>query len=334
MPDVVVGLLAHRRTSGGRGQLRQAALLEAARRRRSARWRARRRTRCRPAARRTRAAAPAPPPRRAASSRRASSASTSRFAAPCSASSSTNLTSSTVQPRTHSHSSWATWLTAWRDDVAVEAHRAHQQLAPDQQPDGRLEAEVGRDHALAPVRRRAQPLDVAARRLPGVVVQEALARALDREVAEVLLEVHAVEQVGLRLALLHRRLERDAVRDRVGQRVARGAREREPDPVLDERRHLEVLAQEVDPLGREVVEHALARARCAPRPRSAARRRCRPGSRAAPTSGPGRGTRTSRPTRSAVESSDHSPRPSSKWTGQPRSRWRWTDGCVSIVTSS
>ena len=35
-----------------------------------------------------------------------------------------------------------------------------------------------------------------------------------------------------------------------------------------------------------------------------------------------------------VESSDHSPRPSSKWTGQPRSRWRWIDGCVSIVTSS
>ncbi len=28
------------------------------------------------------------------------------------------------------------------------------------------------------------------------------------------------------------------------------------------------------------------------------------------------------------------PRPSSKLTGQPRVRWRWTDGCVSIVTSS
>jgi hypothetical protein len=145
-----------------------------------------------------------------------------------------------------------------RDDVPVEADRAHQQLSPEQEPDGGLEAEVRRDHALSPVGRRAQPLDVAAGGLPHVVVEEALLRAVDREFPELLLEVHAVQQQRLRLALLHRRLQRHAVRDRVGQRVAGGARESEPDAVLDERRHLQVLAQEVDPFRVEVREHALA----------------------------------------------------------------------------
>ena len=165
-----------------------------------------------------------------------------------------------------------------------------------------------------------QPLEVAPRRLPRLLGEEPVTGRLGRELPVVVLEVHPVEDERLRRALLHRRLQRDARRDRVRQAAARRGRRGEPQAVLDERRHLQVAAQELDPLGPEVLEDALVGARCGSRPRSGSRPPCPAGSRGAPTAGPGRGTRTSRSTSAPSSRRPRSPRPSSKYIGQPRSQ--------------
>ena len=86
----------------------------------------------------------------------------------------------------------------------------------------------------------AEPLDVAAGGLPVLIAQEALTRVVDREVAEIGVEVKPVQDDGLSLALLHGRVEDHAVGDRVREAVSPGARQGQPQPVLHERRHLEV----------------------------------------------------------------------------------------------
>ena len=109
-----------------------------------------------------------------------------------------------------------------RDRVAVRGRGTDPEFAAQQRADDRLKAQVRGDDHLAPVRRRGEPLEVAPGRLPRRLGQERIAGGLDRERAVVLLEVHRVEHDRLGRALLHRRLQAHARRDRVRQ--ARRAR--------------------------------------------------------------------------------------------------------------
>ena len=145
-----------------------------------------------------------------------------------------------------------------RDRVAVGGRGASAELAPDQRAHDRLEAQVRGDHHLAPVVCPAEPLEVGAGRLPRRVVEERVARDVDRELdAELVLEVHRVEHDRLSRALFHRGLQADARGDRVRQAVARRRRGREPQTVLDVRWDLQEAAQELDPLAAEVGQQTL-----------------------------------------------------------------------------
>ena len=129
-----------------------------------------------------------------------------------------------------------------RDGVAVGRGRPDPELAPDRHADERLEAHVGGDHELTPVRRGPEALEIVADRLPGRILEEPGLGGLDRKLPEMLLEVHRVEHDGLREPLLQRGLQHHGVRDRVREAVARGRGGGQPQAVLHVRRHLEVLA--------------------------------------------------------------------------------------------
>ena len=106
--------------------------------------------------------------------------------------------------------------------------------------------------------------------------------------------------------------ERDRGRRGVRQRVARAGREREPDAVLDERRHLEIRRAGTRPTRAPGQRSGRPREPARSSPRSPARTRCRPGSTAAPRAGRDRGRSTSRCSAPPSNPRHQVPRPSSK----------------------